>query len=77
MLLTVRHYDRESATISAVVDELIAWQPDVLVANGNITGMTSLGPAINAKLVDLTRQRMPRATRVALVGNPGHSLAQS
>ena len=54
-----------------------ALTPDVLVANGNITGMTSLGPAINAKLVDLTRQRMPRATRVALVGNPGHSLAQS
>jgi putative tryptophan/tyrosine transport system substrate-binding protein len=115
VVLKVRHYDRERSTISAVVDELIAWQPDVLVANvsstaavlkkktatvpivmvtavdavaeglvaslsrpgGNITGMTSLGPAMYAKLVDLTRELMPRATRVAVVVNPGHSLAKS
>jgi putative tryptophan/tyrosine transport system substrate-binding protein len=115
VVLAVRHYDRDRATIAAVVDELIAWQPDVLVANvsstaailkkktatvpivmvtavdavaeglvaslsrpgGNITGMTSLGPAMYAKLVDLTRELMPRATRVALLVNPGHSLAKS
>jgi putative ABC transport system substrate-binding protein len=113
--LAVRHYGSDRSKIPALVDELIAWEADVLVANvsstaavlkkktatipivmvtavdavaeglvaslarpgGNVTGMTSLGPAMHAKLVDLTRELLPRAKRIAFLVNPGHSLSKS
>jgi putative ABC transport system substrate-binding protein len=115
VVIEVRHYGSDIARIPALVDELIAWNTDVLVANvsstaavlkkktatipivmitaidavaeglvaslarpgGNITGMTSLGPAMYAKLVDLARELLPQATRLALVLNPRHSLSKS
>lgn len=115
IVLAVRHYGGDRSKIPALVDELIAWEADVLVANvsstaavlkkktatipivmvtavdavaeglvaslarpgGNVTGMTSLGPAMHAKLVELTRELLPRARRIALLVNPGHSLSKS
>lgn len=115
IVLAVRHYEGDRSKIPALVDELIAWEADVLVANvsstaavlkkktttipivmvtavdavaeglvgslarpgGNITGMTSLGSVMHAKLVELTRELLPRARRIALLVNPGHSLSKS
>jgi putative ABC transport system substrate-binding protein len=44
---------------------------------GNITGMTSFGPAQHAKLVELARELLPRARRIALAANPNHALSKS
>jgi putative ABC transport system substrate-binding protein len=44
---------------------------------GNITGMTSFGPQIYAKLVELGAELIPGAKRFALLVNPEHSLAKS
>jgi len=114
-VLAVRNYGSDRARIPALVDELIVWEADVLVANvsstaavlkkktatipivmitavdavgeglvgnlarpgGNLTGMTSLGPVMHAKLVELTRELLPRAKRIALLVNPGHALSKS
>lgn len=111
----LRLYGNDPSKIPALVDELIAWEADVLVANvsstaamvkrktatipivmvtaidavaeglvaslarpgGNVTGMTSLGPAMYVKLVDLARELLPRAKRIAFLVNPGHSLSKS
>lgn len=113
--LAVRQYGTEPARVSALADELIAWQADVLVANisstaavlklktntipivmvtavdavaeglvqslarpgGNITGMTSFGPEQHAKLVELARELLPRAKRIALAANPNHALSKT
>lgn len=44
---------------------------------GNVTGMTSFGPAQHAKLVQLARELLPRARRIALAANPSHALSKS
>lgn len=44
---------------------------------GNVTGMTSFGPPMYGKLVELSRELVPRARRIAFMLNPGHSLAKS
>lgn len=115
LVLAARHYGRNRSALPGLVDELIAWEADVLVANvsstaavlknrtktipivmvtavdavaeglvaslarpgGNVTGMTSPGSVMHAKLVELTRDLLPRAQRIALVVNPGHSLSAS
>ena len=114
-VLAVRNYGSDRAKVPALADELIAWQPEVLVANissvaailqkkagtipivmvtsldpvgeglvaslarpgGNLTGMTSLGQAIDAKLVELIRELLPRSRRFALLVNPGQVLSKS
>lgn len=113
--LAVRYYGGDRSRIPALVDELISWNAEVLVANvsstaavlkkktdtipivmvtavdavseglvaslarpgGNVTGMTSLGPVQHTKLVELARELLPRARRIAFVVNPGHSLSKS
>jgi len=112
--LAVRYYGSERSRIPALVDELIAWRAEVIVASisstaavvkkrtstipivmvtaldavaeglveslarpgGNLTGMTGLGPAQHAKLVDITHELLPGARRIALVCNPGAPLAK-
>jgi putative ABC transport system substrate-binding protein len=114
-VLAVRHYGSDRAKILVLADELIAWKPDVVVANvsstaavlqkkttsipivmvtsldvvgeglvpslarpgGNLTGMTSLGQAMDAKLVELIRELLPRAGRFAILVNPGQALSKS
>lgn len=44
---------------------------------GNLTGLTSLGQAIDAKLVELVRELLPRARRFALLVNPEQALSKS
>jgi putative ABC transport system substrate-binding protein len=44
---------------------------------GNVTGMTSLNQELHAKLVELSREMMPRVKRVGFLVNPGHGLAKS
>jgi len=44
---------------------------------GNVTGMTSLGAAMHGKLVELTRDLLPRARRIAILINPDHALSKS
>ena len=114
-VLAMRHYGIDRQKLAPLADELIAWEPDVLVANvsstaavlqkrtatipivmvtsldvvgeglvaslarpgGNITGMTSLGDAMDAKLVELIRELLPRAKRFALLVNPAQALSKS
>ena len=59
--------------VVAVMGDPVA---DGLVASlarpgGNITGMTSLGPELTAKRLDLLKVALPRLTRVAILWHPG------
>ncbi len=38
---------------------------------GNVTGMTAINPELGAKRLQLLRELLPRATRFAIVWNPG------
>jgi putative ABC transport system substrate-binding protein len=40
--------------------------------DGNLTGVTLWAPALDAKRLDLLRQMVPRARKVALLTNPGN-----
>lgn len=113
--LVARYYRGDRSKIAALADELVALQPDVIVANvsstaavlksksatipivmataidpvaeglveslarpgGNLTGMTSLSPALHAKLIEFAHLLMPKARRMAFVVNPDHVLAKS
>ena len=115
LALAMRYYGRDQSAIPALADELIAWQPDVLVANvsstavilvkktstipivmviavdavaeglvkslarpgGNLTGMSGPGTIAHAKLIELARDLLPRARRIAFLFNPGHALSKS
>jgi putative ABC transport system substrate-binding protein len=44
---------------------------------GNLTGMASLGQAIDVKLVELVRELVPGARRFALLVNPAQALSRS
>jgi len=110
-ILEVRYYGNDRNRIRVLGDQLIALQPDVLVANvsgtaavlkertgdvpivmaggidpvgeglasslehpgGTITGLTSLGADHYAHLVELARQMLPRAKRVAVLVNPAQA----
>ena len=37
---------------------------------GNITGMGGLGPGIHAKMLELLKEAVPKATRIAMLTNP-------
>jgi len=37
---------------------------------GNLTGMGGLGPGVDAKMLDLLKEAVPKATRVAMLINP-------
>jgi putative tryptophan/tyrosine transport system substrate-binding protein len=37
---------------------------------GNITGMGGLGPRIHAKMLELLKEMVPKATRIAMLANP-------
>ncbi len=43
----------------------------------NVTGLTSLSPAMHAELIGLARQMLPRAKRAAFLVNPAHAGAKS
>lgn len=73
---------KKTATIPIVMVTAVDAVAEGLVSSlprpaGNVTGMTSLGAAMYAKLVDLTRELLPRAKRIALVVNPSHALSKS
>jgi putative ABC transport system substrate-binding protein len=73
---------KKTATIPIVMVTAVDAVAEGLVSSlarpaGNVTGMTSLGPPMYAKLVDLTRELLPRAKRIALVVNPSHALSKS
>jgi putative tryptophan/tyrosine transport system substrate-binding protein len=44
---------------------------------GNVTGMTGLAQDVHAKLLELSREMMPRLKRVGFLVNPGQVLAKS
>ena len=44
---------------------------------GTVTGMTSLSQELHGKLVELSRQMMPRLKRLGFLVNPGQLLAKS
>lgn len=58
--------------VDAVGEGLVA---SLARPGGNITGMTSPGSAMHAKLVELARELLPKAKRIALASNPNHSLS--
>ena len=60
--------------VDAVGEGLVA---SLARPGGNITGMTSFGPAMYGKLVELSRELLPRAERIAFMVNPGHALSKS
>jgi putative ABC transport system substrate-binding protein len=59
-------------SIDAVSEGLVA---SLARPGGNVTGMTSFGALQHAKLVELARELLPRAKRVAFLVNPNHSLS--
>ena len=44
---------------------------------GNLTGMSAPGQIAYAKLVELARELLPRARKIAFLFNPGHALSKS
>ena len=51
-----------------VADGLVA---SLARPGGNITGLTTLGPELTAKRLDLLKLALPRLTRVAILWHPG------
>ena len=73
-----RAAQQATRTIPIVVPAMGDPVADGLVASlarpgGNITGMTSLGPELTAKRLDLLKVALPRLTRVAILWHPGAS----
>jgi len=73
---------KRTATVPIIMVTAVDAVGEGLVASlarpgGNVTGMTSFGPAMYGKLVELSRELMPRAQRIAFMVNPGHALSKS
>jgi len=73
---------KKTATIPIVMATSLDPVGEGLVASlarpgGNLTGITSLGQAMDAKLVELVRELLPGAKRFALLVNPGQALSKS
>jgi ABC transporter substrate binding protein/Transcription elongation factor, N-terminal len=69
---------RVTTTIPVVVPAMGDPVGDGLVASlarlgGNITGLTSLGPELATKRLDLLKQALPNTSRVALLWHPGEN----
>ena len=61
-----------ATAVDAVGEGLVA---SLARPGGNVTGMTSFGPSIYGKLIELARELLPQATRIAFMLNPRHSLS--
>ena len=79
---TATEVRKRTATIPIIMVTAVDAVGEGLVASlarpgGNVTGMTSYGPPMYGKLVELARDLLPRAKRVAFMLNPRHALASS
>jgi putative tryptophan/tyrosine transport system substrate-binding protein len=77
---TAAEVKKHTATIPIIMVTAVDAVGEGLVASlarpgGNVTGMTSFGPPMYGKLVELAHELLPRARRVAFMFNPRHALA--
>ena len=50
------------------------WVASLARPGGNLTGLSNIGFELNPKRLELLRTAVPAATRVAILGHPGHAL---